>query len=98
MVNPEPLSAMTMLYNPPVSEFSVYRTVLEPGASDNHRSIDGPSIVIVTEGQGTVHCTADERCLELKPGVVFFVGAGTGLSFNTKDGPLHLYRAFVEVD
>lgn len=45
-------NAASLLYDPPIEEFSVVRTTLPAGASETHRRIEGPSILIVTKGSG----------------------------------------------
>jgi mannose-6-phosphate isomerase len=40
----------TLLYDPPIEEFSVLRTCLAPGASETQKPLDGPSILLVTQG------------------------------------------------
>lgn len=58
----------TLLYDPPIAEFSVLATNLGPGQSDRHPAIDGPSIVIVTSGKGSIGSVQVER-----EGQVYFV-------------------------
>lgn len=95
-VNPSPFlkdgGAISTLYDPPIPEFSVVRIVLSRGATESHPPLGGPSLVIATEGSGTV--TWQDGTLEVGVGDVFFVGAKTQIDFT---GDLVLYRAFVEV-
>jgi mannose-6-phosphate isomerase len=92
-------------YNPPIDEFSVVRTCLEQGEAETHRAIDGPSLLIVTQGQGalTGHGSSAERQdrrLDIqKAGQVFFIGAGSKVTLENRSGDgqaLITYRAFVE--
>lgn len=98
---PEPFRSTkhTSLYDPPIEEFSVLLTRLEPGQQETHEAIDGPSIFIVVEGDGskvqTPGLETGNHAFE-QPGEVFFVGAGTPLSFSAGEKGLILYRAFVE--
>ncbi|CUA77176.1 mannose-6-phosphate isomerase [Rhizoctonia solani] len=82
----------TTLYDPPIPEFSVLLTDVPAGKKASHRSLDGPSIFIVTSGSGSV------LGQEIKSeGEVWFVGAGQSLEFTAGSEGLVLYRAFVEV-
>lgn len=93
----------TVLYQPPVSEFSVLRTIVHHGDVETHRAIDGPSIAIVIEGRGFVRwgCESGNE-LNILLGHVIFIGAGTKITFGaadtegSSDRPLVVYRAFVE--
>ena len=87
---------VSILYDPPIPEFSVVQVVLDDrGEKETHRPIKGPSLTIVTKGAGVVSW-AGER-LEVRKGDVFFVGADTGVGLECgQDGKLTMYRAFVE--
>lgn len=82
----------TELHDPPIEEFSVLRTALEKsGEKETHRPIEGPSIVIVTEGSGRVGEEKVER------GDVVFVAAGVEVEFEAGSrGGFNFFRAFVE--
>ncbi|KAH7344120.1 phosphomannose isomerase type I [Rhizoctonia solani] len=82
----------TTLYDPPIPEFSVLLTDVPAGKKASHRSLDGPSIFIVTSGSGSV--SGQEIKSE---GEVWFAGAGQSLEFTAGSDGLVLYRAFVEV-
>ncbi|CAE7102178.1 unnamed protein product [Rhizoctonia solani] len=82
----------TTLYDPPIPEFSVLLTDVPAGKKASHRSLDGPSIFIVTSGGGSV--SGQEIKSE---GEVWFAGAGQSLEFTAGSEGLVLYRAFVEV-
>jgi len=91
-------SNVTTLYDPPIEEFSVLLTKIGKDQEENHDSIDGPSILIVTEGSGTMQEHGKETDVVLdKAGVVYFVAAGGTLRFKGGDNGLTFYRAFVEV-
>jgi mannose-6-phosphate isomerase len=47
-------SKVTRLFDAPVPEFSVLRTVLSKAATENIRPFNGPSVLIVIEGCGTL--------------------------------------------
>lgn len=83
----------TTLYDPPIDEFSVLLTRLESGQAEVHPAIDGPSIVLVTEGKGRL--TSGEIDGEIGEGSVWFVAAGQEVKL-AAEGQLEVYRAFVE--
>lgn len=90
----------TTLYNPPIEEFSVLLTDLKAGEEERFEAIDGPSIIIFTklEGSGLITVNGQNEIQVDRVGMVFFVGSGTELVLNSKDGGMICYRAFVEVD
>ncbi|KAI0250502.1 mannose-6-phosphate isomerase [Lactifluus subvellereus] len=99
VVKPLPFSATSSstLYDPPISEFSVVSMALTPGQTETHRPIAGPSIAIVTRGNGKLRWGNDS--LDVAQGEVIFIGADTAIDlFATSDEKrLEIYRAFVEV-
>ncbi|KAJ1553854.1 Mannose-6-phosphate isomerase [Nowakowskiella sp. JEL0078] len=83
----------TKLYDPPIQEFSILRTHLHPPLAEHFDGIDGPSILIVTEGSGNIEC--EDGLLEAKEGYVFFVGAGSPLTIHAVGSkPAVFYRAY----
>jgi len=82
------------LYDPPIEEFSVVRTELNKG-EEHMDPIDGPSILIVTSGDGTLKGAAKE--FEIKLGSVWFIGAGEAITLKTQ-GEMVAHRAFVEAE
>ncbi|KAG8950912.1 Mannose-6-phosphate isomerase [Tulasnella sp. 424] len=92
----------TTIYDPPIEEFSVLLTCLKAGGdNETHEPVEGPSILIVTEGSGRLVWTEkdgsqQEEPLD-KPGIVYFVGAGVALSLVAGEGGMTLYRAITEV-
>lgn len=89
-------TATSLLYDPPISEFSVIQVKLGSSEKETHRAIDGPSLFVVTTGEGKVTWGQDES-LELSLGDTVFIGAGTPVEFiSGKDG-LVVYRSLVEV-
>ena len=84
-----------MLYDPPIEEFSVVRTVLKAsGAKATFEGIAGPSIVICTSGKGTV--AVGPKVEELNEGYVYFVGATAELVVESEGEDMVTYRAFCE--
>jgi mannose-6-phosphate isomerase len=82
------------LYDPPIEEFSVVRTELSHG-EEKMDPVQGPSILIVTSGKGTL--VGNNAEFELKEGSVWFIGAGVGVTLKAT-GEMVTHRAFVEVD
>lgn len=85
----------TTLYDPPIPEFSVLRVVLPQGEKETHPAIDGPSIAIITEGNGSLRWGPDAQ-LGISEGDVIFIGAGAEITITTSGAQVALYRAFVE--
>ena len=89
-------SKHTKEYNPPIDEFSVLLIDTISSGSELHPALDGPSIVIVTELNGTGEFKHDGGVIAVKrEGQTFFVAAGTQLEFR---GKMIAYRAYVEVE
>ncbi|KAI1407113.1 mannose-6-phosphate isomerase [Hypoxylon sp. FL1857] len=89
-----------ILYDPPIEEFSVIRSVLKgEGSKATFDPLDGPSIVICTEGKGKI--TVGSKTEEIKEGYVFFVGATAELVLESQGGPddsFTTFKAFCEVE
>lgn len=87
------MNGKTEIYAPPFSEFNVLSTCLGPGEAETHKSILGPSLMIVTKGNGKMNVPG--KTVELKEGYVYFVGQGVALDFSTEKG-IAVYRAYAE--
>lgn len=62
------------LYDPPIEEFAVVKTDLSAkGAKVTFEPIQGPSIVICTQGSGSIGVGSKKE--QVKEGWVYFVGA-----------------------
>ena len=86
----------SLLYDPPIEEFSVVRTVLKrSGAKATFEGISGPSIVIATSGEGTISVGPKKE--QLKEGWVYFVGATAELVIESSSDELVTFRAFCEI-
>ena len=86
-----------LLYDPPIEEFAVVRLQLGArGAKATFDPIQGPSIVICTQGSGKIG--VGPKVEDLKEGFVFFVGATAELVVES-DGeePLVAFKAFCEL-
>lgn len=88
-----------LLYDPPIDEFSVIRSVLKGDAAKaTFDPIDGPSIIICTGGKGKISVGA--KVEEVKEGYVFFVGSTAELVLESEGGPddeFTTFKAFCEV-
>ncbi|KAI0521955.1 mannose-6-phosphate isomerase [Xylaria bambusicola] len=89
-----------ILYDPPIDEFSVIRSVLRGnGSKVTFDPIDGPSIIICTSGKGKI--SVGPKTEEIKEGYVFFVGATAELimeSEGEQDDEFITFKAFCEVE
>lgn len=90
----------SVLYDPPIAEFSVLQTIFYEKAGDKQEfdGFDGPSIVIATNGEGKISVKGSLAVSHVKTGFVFFVAPGTELELESSsfDQPFTTYRAFVE--
>ncbi|KAJ4297680.1 hypothetical protein N0V90_005574 [Kalmusia sp. IMI 367209] len=83
----------TQVYAPPLSEFSVLSTELNDGEEESIKAIDGPSIFIVTKGEGSFNADGKEH--KLSEGYIYFIGHGVDIDFKATKG-LQIYTSFVE--
>jgi mannose-6-phosphate isomerase len=92
--------SLVQLYDPPIDEFSVIRTVLRGDCSKaTFEPLDGPSIIICTAGKGKV--SVGPTVQDIREGYVFFVGATAELSLLSdigEDDEFITFKAFCEVD
>ena len=89
-------SSESLLYDPPIEEFSVVRTVLKKeGAKATFEGLAGPSIIICTSGGGTIAVGPKKE--ELKEGWVYFVGATAELVLESGGDEMVTFRAFCEI-
>lgn len=88
------------LYDPPIDEFSVIRTVLRgDGSKATFDPLDGPSIIICTGGKGKI--SVGPTVHEIKEGYVFFVGATAECVLESEGGTddeFITFKAFCEVE
>ena len=87
-----------ILYDPPIEEFSVLKTDLnDDGAKVTYDPIDGPSIVICTQGKGKI--SVGSKTEDMKEGFVYFVGATAELVLeNNGSTPFVTFKAFCELE
>lgn len=96
MVQPSTSSdSATVTYNPPVQDFTVLALNLAQGGAESQCAINGPSIIIATEGAGFIKWDKDSKSLALTSGSVVFVGANVPISFNALER-LTVFRAYVD--
>ncbi|KAK5191423.1 Mannose-6-phosphate isomerase [Exophiala xenobiotica] len=87
----------SLLYDPPIEEFSVVRTVLKKdGAKATFEAIAGPSIIICTSGSGKI--SVGPKTEEIKEGWVYFVGATAEIVLESDSEEIVTFRAFCEID
>lgn len=86
-----------MLYDPPIEEFSVVKTDLNSsGSKVTFEAIQGPSIIICTEGQGTISVGPKKE--EMQEGWVYFVGATAECVMESSgEKTFKTFRAFCEI-
>ncbi|KAI8910714.1 mannose-6-phosphate isomerase [Powellomyces hirtus] len=89
----------TTLYDPPIQEFSILRTSLDGDSKEHIDAIHGPSIFIVTDGQGSLeysHAAGKKDSVNVQTGHIFFIAAGTPITLTGGSGkkPFTSYRAF----
>lgn len=91
----------SVLYDPPIAEFSVLQTIFDKkdGQKQHFDKFDGPSIVIATNGTGSIKIKGQEA-KKVETGYVFFVAPGTEIELESTstDAPFTTYRAFVEIN
>jgi mannose-6-phosphate isomerase len=88
-----------MLYDPPIEEFSVVRTLLHgEGAKATFDPLEGPSIVICTSGKGTI--AVGDAKHDIEEGHVYFVGSTAELILESavgKEEEFTTFTAFCEI-
>jgi mannose-6-phosphate isomerase len=91
-----------VLYDPPIDEFAVVRTVLRGGdlAKATFDPLEGPSVVICTSGRGRI--TVGTLSEPVEEGYVFFVGSRAGIVLEGVGGDdereFVTFKAFCEVE
>jgi len=90
-------SSSATLYDPPIEEFSVVRTELKKkGAKATFEAIQGPSIFICTEGEGSI--SVGPKSEEMRAGYVFFVGATAECVVESGGDEFTTFKAFCELE
>ncbi|KAJ2781005.1 Mannose-6-phosphate isomerase [Coemansia interrupta] len=73
----------SVVYDPPIDEFSVVKTALSDGQKEEI-AVEGPQILIVSEGTGTL--VDSEESHPLAPGYVYFIVANSSVVIETSEG------------
>ncbi|KAJ1669737.1 Mannose-6-phosphate isomerase [Coemansia sp. RSA 25] len=94
LLRPVPMAGAgcSLVYDPPIDEFSVVRTALGAGQADALAAVEGPQVLLAVEGKGRLLAAGEEHAL--LPGHVYFVCANTALVIEAdKSAPLVAYTA-----
>ncbi|KAF8251098.1 mannose-6-phosphate isomerase [Wilcoxina mikolae CBS 423.85] len=86
----------SILYDPPIEEFAVVKTELPAGGGETFKPVEGPSVVIFTEGSGSIAVGPKKETVV--KGLVFFVGATAELEIEAGDEGVVAFRAFCELN
>lgn len=91
-------NSTALLYDPPIEEFAVVKTDLNAkGAKVTFEAIEGPSIIICTQGKGTI--SVGPKVEDIQEGFVYFVGSTAELVLESSDEkPLVTFKAFCVLD
>ncbi|MBE3045174.1 mannose-6-phosphate isomerase, class I [Candidatus Bathyarchaeota archaeon] len=87
------LKGNTRVYRPPIGEFDVLKVELAHDKDDELKGQRGPSVAIVTEGDGTL--VGDGRKHHVKKGQVLFVAPETPMLWEANYSTLQVYIAVV---
>jgi mannose-6-phosphate isomerase len=91
-----PVQPYVTRYTPPTDEFEVDHYMLPPGKSVTMCAVPGPSIFLVTAGEGEIKAGSVPDEAQLKEGNIFFVPAHTEVNLLASGpGCMQLYRAGV---
>jgi mannose-6-phosphate isomerase len=81
----------TAIYSPPIEEFDVLLTELANGEKEVLIGADGPSVAIVTKGEGSLE--ADGKKLDVKEGYIYFVASGVEVTWSAASEGLQVFTA-----
>jgi len=82
----------TVVYRPPIREFDMLRADLKGNSYDELSGSEGPGVMIVTQGHGTMK--ADGKTFELTEGFIFFVAPRVSIKWETETG-MQIFMAAV---
>lgn len=85
----------SVVYKTTVPEFDVACVTYSPSVSHVLKGIEGPSILIVTQGGGKIGLSTGIDG-ELNLGMVYFVPANEAPTITAGDGGVTMYRAFAD--
>ena len=84
----------TLEYVPELSEFNMLFTKLGAGEKETVDAMAGPSIMVITKGQGKMKSQGKETVL--KEGWVFLIGHEVETEFAAEKVGIEIYRAYAE--
>eukprot|EP00732_Lithocolla_globosa_P004231 Lithocolla_globosa_v1_NODE_3785_length_1581_cov_3.616645.p1 type:complete len:223 gc:universal NODE_3785_length_1581_cov_3.616645:638-1306(+) len=97
-MTPTPLQKHSLLFEPPIPEFSILRTCLNKQAGNStspweaeFEGFEGPSILLVVTGKGTI--ISQGQNFSVEAGRSYFIGSHLTLRLETED-ELTVFRAF----
>ncbi|KAH6638552.1 RmlC-like cupin domain-containing protein [Truncatella angustata] len=82
----------TVVYKPELSEFDMLKAELKAGETDELSPSDGPGVLIVTQGKGTMK--ADGKDHELVEGFIYYVAPNVPITWETDTG-LQIHMAVI---
>ncbi|KAJ2797895.1 Mannose-6-phosphate isomerase, partial [Coemansia guatemalensis] len=91
LLRPTKSNNASLLYDPPIEEFSVIQTNLSAKQNENILEPRGPKILIVTEGTGELAVAGVSHAVQ--PGSVYFVPAELPITLAAGDHPMVVYTA-----
>lgn len=82
----------TVVYKPKLREFDMLKADLKAGDRDEIAGSEGPGVLIVTAGQGTM--TAEGKTHDLKAGFIYYVAPSVDVTWQT-DSELQIHMAVI---
>ncbi|RVX66667.1 hypothetical protein B0A52_09480 [Exophiala mesophila] len=86
-------NGLTHVFTPPMAEFNMLVSEIPAGEVEVVSPIYGPSILVVTQGSGSLEVGSGE--VDLPEGAIFFVGHGVEIRIRATE-EVKVYRAYVE--
>ncbi|KAI9501399.1 mannose-6-phosphate isomerase [Coemansia spiralis] len=74
LLAPTRVGSHSVVYDPPIDEFAVVCTTLRASEEEQLASVQGPQILLVTQGCGVLVADGEHA---LEPGFVYFISPGT---------------------
>lgn len=87
------IDACITRYQPPFDEFEVDHLILSNETSTVFPAVSGPSIFVVTAGEGKMSLMGSSIEDPVHDGDVFFAPANTEIGFTSTSGKFQVYRA-----
>lgn len=82
----------TVVYKPDLSEFDMLKADLKAGEKDEISASEGPGVLIVTSGKGTMKAEGKDHSLE--EGFIYYVAPGVPVTWETDSG-LQIHMAVI---